>query len=92
MPEPVAPLGPANRHYWLALRMAKATGADLARAMEEGEISPSDWADLVQRCRGCAWAGGCDCWMAAQEDGAAEVPAACPNAEVFERIKDGLVS
>lgn len=84
------PLGEEKRHYWLAVTMAQKTGADMQRALEEGVICPQDWATLVQRCRGCGWAEGCDCWMAEQEVGAAEVPAACPNAEVFARVLAAL--
>jgi hypothetical protein len=79
------PLGNETRHYWLALRMARATGADLQRALETGVISHADWADVVRRCRGCSWSAGCNCWMAVQEAGTASVPAACPNAGVFQR-------
>ncbi|MHA7889367.1 DUF6455 family protein [Roseicyclus sp.] len=79
------PLGDAKRHYWLALGMAQATGAELQRALETGVITHADWAQAVQRCRGCGWAEGCACWMAAQETGKAAVPAACPNAQIFTR-------
>jgi hypothetical protein len=84
------PLGEEKRHYWLAVGMAQATGADLQRALDEGVISNGDWAGVVQRCRGCGWTEGCDCWMAAQEKGSAALPAACPNAEVFARVIEAL--
>lgn len=80
------PLGDEKRHYWLAVGMAQATGADLQRALEDGVITHGDWAGVVQRCRGCGWAEGCACWMSTQEKGTAAVPAACPNAEVFARV------
>lgn len=80
------PLGPENRHYWLAVAMARKTGADMQRALEEGVIDHADWAALVHRCRGCGWAGACDTWLANQHDGAAEPPVTCPNAPVFARV------
>lgn len=80
------PLGPERRHYWLAVTMAQATGADLQRALDEGVITHAEWAGLVQRCRGCGWAEGCDHWMERQARGAAAVPQACPNADVFVRV------
>ena len=84
------PLGPENRHYWLAVTMARRTGADMQRALEDGVISHEDWATLVQRCRGCGWAEGCDHWMMAQGPDAADVPEACPNAPVFARVLSAL--
>mgnify|MGYP006306941775 CR=1 FL=1 len=84
------PLGGERRHYWLALGMARATGADLQEALESGRITHGDWAAVVTACRGCAWADGCDCWMRAQDpDGASAVPRACPNADFFERVLAG---
>jgi hypothetical protein len=80
------PLGPENRHYWLAVTMARKTGADMQRALEDGVIAHADWAALVQRCRGCGWAEGCNHWMRSQDAGAADVPQACPNAPTFEKV------
>lgn len=80
------PLGDERRHYWLALGMAQRTGADLQAALDGGQITHGDWAEVVQKCRGCTWAEGCACWMAAQERGEADVPQACPNAALFERV------
>lgn len=86
----VRPLGDEKRHYWLALGMAQASGADLQRALEEGRITHGDWAAVVQRCRGCSWTEGCDCWLRAQNpETAAEVPQACPNARFFESVLTG---
>lgn len=81
------PLGDPVRHYWLAKSMAKATGVDLVAAMDEGRLSQRDWADTVERCRGCGWTDGCDQWLDGQVCGRAEVPKACMNAELFERLK-----
>ena len=86
------PLGPENRHYWLAVTMAQKTGADMQRALEDGVIDHADWAALVQRCRGCGWAEGCNHWMTTQERGAAAVPQACPNAATFEKVLTALTS
>jgi len=83
----VRPLGDEKRHYWLALGMAQASGADLQRALQEGRITHGDWAEVVTRCRGCAWTEGCDCWLSGQDgDAPASVPQACPNATFFEAV------
>ncbi len=80
------PLGPEKDHYWLAVSMAKVTGADMQTALETGVIDHQDWANLVQRCRGCAWSGGCKTWMSHQDPSGADVPQSCPNATVFARV------
>lgn len=85
--QPVRPLGDEKRHYWLALGMAQAAGADLQRALDSGRITHGDWAEVVARCRGCSWTEGCDCWLAAQDaDTRATVPQACPNADFFDLV------
>jgi len=86
------PLGPEKRHYWLAVTMARKTGADMQRALDDGVISHEDWATLVQRCRGCGWSEGCDHWMMAQGPDTADVPEACPNAAVFARVLSALTT
>ena len=83
----LTPLGPLNRHYWLAVKMAKASGTDLVQAFADGRLSAEDWADVVHRCRGCDWVQQCQCWLDTSDWGAQSVPAACKNAEVFEWIK-----
>lgn len=86
----VRPLGDERRHYWLALGMAQASGADLQRALDEGRISHGDWSQVVTRCRGCGWTEGCDCWLAARDGEVyASVPQACPNAAFFELVLNG---
>ena len=88
--QPVRPLGDEKRHYWLALGMAQASGADLQRALDEGRITHQDWAEVVHRCRGCAWAEGCDCWMKSQDaDTKSRVPQACQNVSFFEDVLSG---
>lgn len=87
---PVRRLGDEKRHYWLALGMAQVSGTDLQRALDEGRITHGDWADVVGRCRACTWAEGCRCWMAAQDpDAPSDVPRACPNASVFDAVREG---
>lgn len=89
MTKTVRPLGPMTEHYWLANKMAKATGADLVRAFADGDLSSQDWSDVVQRCRGCAWVQQCQCWLGQTEWGDQTVPSACVNSETLKRLKAG---
>ena len=59
----MAPLGDPRRHYWLVKGMAKATGVNLVRAVEQGRLTVEDWAETVQSCRACGWAEGCRDWL-----------------------------
>ena len=84
------PLGETVTHYWLALTMARAVGVDLVAEMDAGRLSPGDWADLVQACRGCDWerdGGGCGRWLSLQIPGEAPIPSSCVNHATFERLR-----
>ena len=86
---PFRPLGPVNAHYWRVLRMAQASGVDLAEAVAQAEISAEDWAAMVTRCRGCQWVEGCARWLARSDDDARPAPRACLNHDRFDAL-DGL--
>jgi len=80
------PLGDMVKHVWLAQSMAQAAGVDLAARSADGDLTQGDWAGMVQRCRGCDWerAGGCHDWLRRQDPGAAVVPQACANVQMFD--------
>ncbi len=85
---PFAPLGPQKRHYWLALRMAKATGTDLAEALAKGGLTQSDWAGIVTRCRACQWTEGCRRWLQQPIEEIRALPEGCPNAPTFAALQE----
>lgn len=89
MTRTVRPLGAMTEHYWLAKKMAKASGADLVQAFADDRLSSQDWSDIVQRCRGCDWAQQCQCWLGQTEWGDQTVPSVCANSEMLERLKPG---
>ncbi len=72
-------MGPVLRHLQLVTRMARTVGVDPAEAAAKGTLDQAEWAALVTRCRGCAWAEGCDRWLRATSDEGAAVPDGCPN-------------
>ena len=79
------PLGPERTHYWLAQRMAKTAGVDLAAAAESGALTQPDWAETVTRCRSCTWAEECSSWL--DEHATVErAPDTCVNAGLFARL------
>jgi hypothetical protein len=87
---PARPLGNSNLHFWLVSRMAKLTETDLVEAMRKAELTQADWAEMVNRCRGCGWSEGCQSWL---DDHPGPLPAApdrCLNRERFQALKKAL--
>ncbi|MDF1872974.1 DUF6455 family protein [Vannielia sp.] len=80
-------LGPEMWHYWLAMGMAKTTRTDLVNAMEQGVLDNSEWADMVDRCRGCAWAECCEGWLHAHMEEGADCPPTCVNQHRFNALR-----
>jgi hypothetical protein len=66
--------------------MARATGLDLAAAVSKGDLALCDWAEIVQRCRSCSWAKGCDKWLAGNPQVAAP-PENCRNRAALAALK-----
>ncbi|MDJ0823585.1 MAG: DUF6455 family protein [Paracoccaceae bacterium] len=87
---PFAPLGEVNQHYWLALRMAKATGVDLAQAMDADLLDQEGWSQMVTRCRGCVWAKGCTRWLDIPHDDLRALPTSCVNRDRFAALREDL--
>jgi hypothetical protein len=84
---PFQPIGDEKEHFWLARRMAKATGTDLVGAMEDHALSQDDWAEMVRRCRGCEWTCGCKRWLDDMAPDGRDVPTTCVNHVRFEKLR-----
>lgn len=86
---PWRPLGETGKHYWLVQRMAKACGVDAALAVEQGDLSLGNWAEVVHGCRSCQWADGCKRWLG-KHDGKdpSPPPNACINANLIKRLSE----
>lgn len=82
-------LGNLMHHLQRVLQMAKATQTDLVKAYATGELSQLQWAEMVQTCRGCAWSGQCQGWLARNE-AVATAPKNCLNRDRFARLKSRL--
>jgi len=83
-------LGEANAHFWLIQRMAKTSGLDLAQAMADGLLAQEEWARMVTRCRGCAWAAGCHEWLDVTDQAAEVPPVPCLNRARMAEMKAAL--
>lgn len=79
-------LGDTARHLRLVLKMGRITRTDLLGAYRSGDLTQRDWAQAVQRCRGCGRAEMCRDWLSDAKIGA-RVPFACPNLGLFYRIR-----
>lgn len=80
------PLGETRRHVWLARRMARLHGLDLAGAADRGDLEQAAWAGMVRRCRGCDWAESCARYLDRGEPGAG-LPDPCRNRLQFATLK-----
>lgn len=81
-------LGDVSDHLQLVRRMARATGADLAEAMHEGELTNADWAQIVTNCRGCTCVDQCRAQLSALEVSGTQTdaPEYCENRATFDRL------
>lgn len=83
------PLGNLSRHLHLVKRMARATGTALDTSVQDGQLSISDWADAITRCRGCARVAECENWLSEAElslSGPRPAPLACENRDLFRSL------
>lgn len=78
--------GDVNEHYWLAQRMAKATGVDVAGAFSDGALDSEEWADLITRCQTCRWTEGCKRFLDRTSDDTPSIPHTCENHALLERL------
>lgn len=79
-------LGRMMDHIRLVSRMAKATHTDLVGAFRSGDLPVEEWADIVQTCRHCEWAGRCPGWLDNHPD-VNEAPPECLNRTRFSALR-----
>ena len=83
-----AVLGRIMKHVRLISRMAKVTETDLVGAHEAGVLSQEEWAEMVQTCRRCDWAGECEAWLEGH-DTMSGAPETCLNRARFAALRQG---
>ncbi|MFD3189785.1 DUF6455 family protein [Sedimentitalea sp. HM32M-2] len=79
-------LGNLMHHVRLATRMAMVTRVDPVALYKSGDLRQDEWADMVQRCRDCGWAGECPDWLDGHGD-AGDAPETCPNRGRFRDLR-----
>lgn len=83
----ITPLGDPARHFWMTRSVARAMGISFSEAMAEGKISERGYADMVTRCRQCAFVQDCESWLGRQCQRAETAPDCCPHAALFQELK-----
>lgn len=79
-------LGDPRAHFWRVIKMAKANEVDLSTALDEDRINIADWAEMVERCRGCAAVAACDKRLIGSPKLDA-APAYCRNKATFADLR-----
>lgn len=77
-----------DKHAELVGRMAETVGADLAEAMQRGDLTPEEYRSAVLSCTSCRGAGDCQEWLDAHSDGAEATPGYCRNKALLESLAD----
>ena len=75
-----------DKHAGLMGRMAETVGADLAEAMQRGDLTPWEYRSAVLSCTSCKGAGACQGWLDAHSDGADQTPDYCRNKALLEAL------
>ncbi|AUQ73706.1 DUF6455 family protein [Phaeobacter piscinae] len=86
------PLGHPLHHLRLIKRMGQVCDVDLSASFAAGQITQTDWADMVTRCRGCREVARCEVFLD-QIDRAADTmpkapPQGCRNGDALLRLRD----
>lgn len=74
------------RHWRLVRQMAKATDTNVVDAFDTGRLSSEAWSQMVQSCRHCQWADGCQDWLSTH-DHVHNAPKTCANRALFRRLR-----
>ena len=72
-----------DRHAQLVTTMADRNGADIATAMQTGELTAENFRSAVYSCTGCSDPEACEAFL---DTGGAGVPEYCRNASMFARL------
>jgi hypothetical protein len=81
-------LGDPTFHFHLTRSAARAMGFSLYESMQGGQLTPSRYADLVTRCRGCAQIDACLEWLSYQTGDSVTPPPGCCNAALLSELRD----
>jgi hypothetical protein len=77
-----------SRHNDLVRRMGEAVGADPARALADGTLTPQGLRSAVLRCTGCSHTEECQHFLADHPSGAGAAPDYCLNAALLSALAE----
>ncbi len=80
-------MGDVHRHFWLTVGMSRRLGADLNGAIHAEKLTTSDYADMVTRCRSCAWADECESWQKSHPGAETSAPEQCINKDIWDHLR-----
>ena len=76
----------AELGYWLVRNVAKKIGVNLSGAMEDGDFTQSQYANMVLECCLCPLRDQCQNWLDEAQVSADTFPSGCSNAAAFGRL------
>lgn len=85
-------LGSFQHHFWLTRSVARLMGVSFTEAMAKGDLTATEFTDLITRCRQSGCSTFCETWLAAQNGAADSAPTMCPNADCLDRLKQAQIS
>jgi hypothetical protein len=80
--------GDTDLHFWLTRSVGRCIGLSFSAAMDQGQLSPDDYLDLVRACQGCSHVVPCQHWLGNQAGRIPRrAPDFCPNGAALDALK-----
>jgi hypothetical protein len=80
--------GKIDRHFWLTRSVARVMGISLSKAMSDGRLNPSEYSEMVARCRMGHCHDSCEKWLANQLQQADSAPPLCLHRALLNGLRD----
>ena len=83
-------VGDPARHFFITRSVARVMGLNLTHAMQSGRLAPEGYADMVDRCRGCALVEACQEWLSTQASLATTPLPGCMNTGALTQLRQEI--